>query len=85
MPGHGFDAPGWFHSAEKDRVSYAGSFGHNIAAVVHAVGEVDVHESTFAEHHFIPLRFPPVCVARRILCSKVSFYLDNASDEHMSA
>jgi hypothetical protein len=57
----------------------------DIAAVVHAVGEIDVQESRGFEHDLVALGRPAMGMRGRILCCSVCLHLDDASGAELSA
>ena len=51
--GHGFEAVDWIEGSDEDPACFAGKMRGDVETVVHAVDEVDVHVSGWAEEYCV--------------------------------
>jgi hypothetical protein len=67
--GHGFKAVNWIESSDEDSACFAGTMRGDVEAVVHAVDEVDIYVSGWAEEY---------CVAGSKTVGRVGCRVDEA-------
>jgi hypothetical protein len=76
-PGHERDAFGRLKSAKQHGMADPFLSGHDIAAEVHTVCEVDIEVSPFPEHHIITIRATAKRMTGRVQVTEIRFHLDD--------
>jgi hypothetical protein len=79
--GHGFEAVDWIESSDEDSACFAGKMRGNVETVVHAVDEVDIYVSGWAEENCVAGSETSGCVRCRVDESEVGFDLGDAGGE----
>ena len=79
--GHGFDAVDWIESSDEDTTCFAGTMRGDVEAVVHAVDEVDIDVSGWAEEYCVAGSETAGCVGCRVDEAEVGFDFGDAGGE----
>ena len=82
---HALNSLNRLHRAQENRATPSFPLGHDIAAEVHPVREVDVEMPPFTEHDFVPGGHAAVCMAGRIPFSEVGLDFDDAPHKQPAA
>ena len=79
--GHGFEAVDWIESTDEDSACFAGKVRGDVEAVVHAVDEVDVGVSGWAEEYCVAGSEAAGCMGSGIGEAQVGFDFGDAASE----
>jgi hypothetical protein len=79
--GHGFEAVDWIEGSDEDSACFAGEMRGDVEAVVHAVDEVDIYVSGWAEEDCVAGSEPAGCVGCRVDEAEVGFDFGDAGGE----
>ena len=79
--GHGFEAVDWIEGSDEDSACFAGTMRGDVEAVVHAVDEVDIDVSGWAEEYCVAGSETAGCVGCRVDESEVGFDFGDAGGE----
>ena len=79
--GHGFEAVDWIESPDEDSACFAGKMRGDVEAVVHAVDEVDIYVSGWAEEYCVAGSETAGCVGCRVDEAEVGFDFGDAGGE----
>ena len=82
--GHGFETVDWIEGADEDSACFAGKMGGCVEAVVHAVDEVDIYVSGWAEEYCVAGSETAGCVGCRVDEAEVGFDLGDAGGEALA-
>lgn len=79
--GHGFEAVDWIEGSDEDSTGVAGKMRGDVEAVVHAVDEVDIDVSGWAEENCVAGSETAGCVGCRGDEAEVGFDFGDAGGE----
>jgi len=79
--GHGFEAVDWVEGSDEDSAGFAGKMRGDVETVVHAVDEVDIDVSGWAEEYCVPGSEAASCVGCRVDEAEVGFDFGDAGGE----
>lgn len=79
--GHGFEAVDWIECSDEDSAGFAGKMRGDVEAVVHAVDEVDIYVSGWAEEYCVAGSEAAGCVGGWVDEAEVGFDFGDAGDE----
>jgi hypothetical protein len=82
--GHGFEAVDWIECSDEDSAGFAGKMRGDVETVVHAVDEVDIYVSGWAEEYCVAGSEAAGCVRCRVDEAEVGFDFGDAGGEALA-
>ena len=79
--GHGFDAVDWMEGSDEDSACFAGKMRGDVETVVHAVDEVDIYVSGWAEEYCVAGSETAGCVGCWVDEAEVGFDFGDTGSE----
>jgi hypothetical protein len=82
--GHGFEAVDWIEGSDEDSACFAGKMRGDVETVVHAVYEVDIYVSGWAEEYCVAGSETAGCVGGWVDEAEVGFDFGDAGGEALA-
>ena len=82
--GHGFEAVDWIESSDEDSAGFSLQMACDVEAVIHAVDEVDIYVSGWAEEYCVAGSETAGCVGCRVDEAEVGFDFGDAGGEALA-